>query len=507
MSQSKWTIELCQVEALKYTYRTEFQKKSRGAYKAAYKYGWLNMICVHMTKPNPHNYKWNKNTLIEEAKKYTSKKQFRKNSNGAYQVAIKLNCMEEICKHMIEVHKPHKYWTKERCADVASKCNNKKQFCKEYLAAYSASHKNGWIAEICEHMTSLGHEYLRYVYKYLFSDNSIYIGLTFDVDKRSWQHKNDLKSKVYKHILLTNEQPILEILTPDPIDVNLAESLEKKLIKYYRDEGYKILNGNNGGGIGSGKLKWTLVKLQIEAEKYKTRGEFQKYSSSAYGSARDRGLLDEICKHMYNTKKKPHNYLTKERCAIIAKKYQTKKDFRLNDSSAYGKATKESWIVEICGHMIETKKPNGYWNLERCITIAKKSTSYIEFQSSYAYASVLKNGWLDIIKKYFKDIKLPNGYWTFERCKIEAKKYQTKTEFQINAVGAYDKALKNKWLVEICKHMTSSQLPSGYWTFERCEAESKKYLNKRQFMLGSSSAHTKSYKNGWLNIFYPSNTK
>jgi len=55
--KSKWTLEICRLEALKYSNRAAFQKKSP-AYKAAYKYGWLDDICGHMVKPKPYNHTW-----------------------------------------------------------------------------------------------------------------------------------------------------------------------------------------------------------------------------------------------------------------------------------------------------------------------------------------------------------------------------------------------------------------------------------------------------------------
>ena len=45
-----WTYEKCKEEALKYNYRTDFNKKSRGASSSARKNNWYDEICVHMIK-------------------------------------------------------------------------------------------------------------------------------------------------------------------------------------------------------------------------------------------------------------------------------------------------------------------------------------------------------------------------------------------------------------------------------------------------------------------------
>jgi hypothetical protein len=45
-----WTKENCKTEALKYQYKSDFTRKSNGAYKSAFTNGWIDDICSHMTK-------------------------------------------------------------------------------------------------------------------------------------------------------------------------------------------------------------------------------------------------------------------------------------------------------------------------------------------------------------------------------------------------------------------------------------------------------------------------
>lgn len=51
--------------------------------------------------------------------------------------------------------------------------------------------------------------------------------------------------------------------------------------------------------------------------------------------------------------------------------------------------------------------------------------------------------------------KNPKNYWTKERCKEEALKYKTRSEFTKGSNSAYCKAWDNKWLDDICNHMTT----------------------------------------------------
>lgn len=47
-------------------------------------------------------------------------------------------------------------------------------------------------------------------------------------------------------------------------------------------------------------MKWTIEKLQEEANKYNTRTEFYKKSSSAYSIATQRKLIDKLFKNHNN---------------------------------------------------------------------------------------------------------------------------------------------------------------------------------------------------------------
>ena len=89
----KWTYEKCQEEAKKYKTKSEFAKKSGGAYFLARKNGWLNDYTWLKTPEIKR--KWNRKTCRNEAKKYDSRSEFAKNSRVAYQVARKNGWLED----------------------------------------------------------------------------------------------------------------------------------------------------------------------------------------------------------------------------------------------------------------------------------------------------------------------------------------------------------------------------------------------------------------------------
>ncbi len=137
----KWTKERCHEEALKYNSKYEFRKNSNRAYIKAKNSKWLDEICHHIIDNK-------KDMCHEEALKYKSRYEFSKKSSKLYSFTKRNKWLDDVCSHMIKINKPKNYWTKERCYECALKCKNKKEFHKNYGSAYSSSIKNGWLNEL-----------------------------------------------------------------------------------------------------------------------------------------------------------------------------------------------------------------------------------------------------------------------------------------------------------------------------------------------------------------------
>lgn len=100
------------------------------------------------------------------------------------------------------------------------------------------------------------------------------------------------------------------------------------------------------------------------------------------------------------------------------------------------------------------KKPNDYWNYEKCKQTVNLYQNYSDFRKAEnsCYRAILKNKWLIMLDNLSKNIK-PVGYWTKNLCLVESKKYQTRSEFKKFSSSAYKSAYQNKFLDEICSHM------------------------------------------------------
>lgn len=244
---------------------------------------------------------WTKDECHKEALKYNKRTDFRDNCASAYKFCQRRGWLDEVCSHInTKKVKPSGYWTKEKCLQEALKYEERGQFQKQSRNAYYKAWKNNWLDEICSHMESHGCLKNRYIYAFEFKElKSVYIGLSWNIDKREKQHLNDESTTVNKFITehnLTTEDYELKELGYYPAEH--ASEKEGEFEQQYRDTNWTILNQAPTGNLGNNKIKWTKEMLHEEALKYKTRGEFKKGSYNAYHVVVCRKLMDELCTHM-----------------------------------------------------------------------------------------------------------------------------------------------------------------------------------------------------------------
>ena len=303
------------------------------------------------------------------------------------------------------MNKPKGYWNKENCHKEALKYKNRTEFYKNSSSAYYSSHKNNWIDEICIHMIKIGNKYKRLIYLYKFSDDYVYIGLTYNSNKRKTNHLNNEKSPVYKHMKKTSLIPEYCELT-DYLPIDKAVKKEIEYISEYKKNGFKLLNKNRGGGLGSCSIKWTKEKCHKEALKYNRKIKFIKNCESAYVIAKRNKWLDDICSHMIVKRKSPPNKKwTKGKCHKEALKYKTKGEFRKKSNSVYVISCNNKWLNDICSHMIIKKQLpwNKKWTKNKCLDVVKncKSKADLKVKNGYVYNLIYKNKWMDEFQIHF----------------------------------------------------------------------------------------------------------
>lgn len=174
---SKWNYENIKKEVDKYIYRNDFRKGSSGAYQAALKLGILDEICSHM--PRKTSTKWNSKNIAIESKKYGRKDHFHRNSSGAYYAAKRLGILDEVCSHM----PLRRVWNIENVTAEAKKYNTSFSFYKGSGSAYNAAKRLGIMDEICSHMTTPSRTHL-YFMKIHGEKNLWKVGITKNFKKR-----------------------------------------------------------------------------------------------------------------------------------------------------------------------------------------------------------------------------------------------------------------------------------------------------------------------------------
>jgi hypothetical protein len=105
-----WTYEKCKEVALMYNKRTDLEKNECACHRKIYKKGWLELLS-HMqpqiSKPNSGEYlgKYTIDVLKEISKQYKYRSEFQDKVSGAYKAAKKLGILDELFPKKSEQHK------------------------------------------------------------------------------------------------------------------------------------------------------------------------------------------------------------------------------------------------------------------------------------------------------------------------------------------------------------------------------------------------------------------
>ena len=233
--------------------------------------------------------------------------------------------------------------------------------------------------------------------------------------------------------------------------------------------------------------KWTKKIIQAEALKYKKKTDFIHGSKRAYAAAYKMGILDEVCSHMQVFK----TDWTMQMLKHEAMKYSSRAQFENGSSGAYQFALRRGLLDEICSHMV-VRRIN--WSIKMISREASKYETRSEFMkgSPGAYGAARR---FEIIDSVCSHMKILQTDWTKEGVHAEALKYETRVEFQNSASGAYQFALRRGWLEEICSHMVSFY---STWTNQTAKGEALKYKTRTDFSRQSSSAYRFLQRRGLL---------
>lgn len=370
-----WTEENLNEIVLSCDSRVDLYKKNKSAYYAAHKLNIINDLFE--THANSGYTKlqdgyWTYENLQKEVNKYKTRKDFRKYSKSAYQKSIK----EKIINNLF--------------INILNEGYSDKEEWKE----------NSYV-----------------IYAYELPDfNKVYVGLTNNIDRRDKEHLFSKNESLINFCKDQNIQlPIYKIIESDLCSFD-AIKREEYWMKYYKNNQWSLFNINKAGSLG-GKIskKWNIVSVQKESNKYKTRSEFSSKNFSAYNYARKNNLLDEIFKNHpnngYSDKQKKSNFWTKDIAQEYANKYKTRGEFQKNEKGGYLYALRNNILDEIFNEHFNfgyDKSIRNYWTIERLQHEVNKYENRNEFRNKEPkiYGIVKVNKLLDELFKNHKN----NGY-------------------------------------------------------------------------------------------------
>ena len=135
--KKSWTQEKCIAVAEKYEYYSDFRKNENDAYLISLRRGWINKIKSILKESSHKNIlkkskRNNKENTFKEARKYKTKNEFREKSRSAYEACYRNGWVTEACCHMSTPKKEKRVWSKEECLAEIKKYENKRVYLKNY---------------------------------------------------------------------------------------------------------------------------------------------------------------------------------------------------------------------------------------------------------------------------------------------------------------------------------------------------------------------------------------
>lgn len=343
----KYTKEVCKNEASKYTTRGDFKRNSPKIYDTACTKHWLDEICSHMLGKVKYKAGWwdSIENCIATASLYNSPQELKNAESGCH-ASISKHKWQTICyKHM--QYRTREY-SIEQLREIASVCKTYAEFRTKYSGAYLAAKNKNILEKICQHMP--------------------------------------------------------------PLRTNTKSS-----------------------------IPLTCENCKKFANDFDSRSDFQKFDNGRwYQYAQRNKILDEICEHM------PRKGNKKKRCIYAAE---------FEDNSAYIGLTyfaERRWSDHL---RAKNSAVNKHIEETGFIPIWKKLTDYMDYQEASKFEGVWKDkyakeGWTILNKAKTGSLGGNAGY-TLEDVLREASKYDTLPEFFKGSPGHYQRAYRNGWMKDV----------------------------------------------------------
>jgi superfamily II DNA or RNA helicase len=308
------TKEECIEDAKKYKRSTDWRKNSSTIYNYASKHNWIKECTAHFVKLIK-----TKEECIEDAKKYKSSKEWRENSPRIYGYVVHKKWLNECTAHFV------KGWsifnaTKEECIQDAKKYKSSKDWRKNSQRYFYKASRSGWMKECTANFVDLRgvrktkEECIEDAKKYKtikeWSANSSNF-YTYAKDKK-WM------KECSAHFIKLKASRTLEECIEDASKYQSSKDWQKNsktIYSYVIHRGW--MDECNLHFIKLNGKSRTKEECIEDAKKYKTIKEWRENSPSIYGYAKYKNWINQDIFHFIKLNGKSR---TKEECIEDAKK-------------------------------------------------------------------------------------------------------------------------------------------------------------------------------------------
>jgi len=140
--------------ALKYSHRTKWFNAESGKYTAAIRMGILEKACAHMEVLFKR--KWTESEAVEESKKYRTPSEWQRGSPGSYGFASRMGFLNQITSKMEKAERGRVIWTKDLVLSEARKYSRRSDWFRNSWGSYDRAIKTGILTECTAHMKRFG---------------------------------------------------------------------------------------------------------------------------------------------------------------------------------------------------------------------------------------------------------------------------------------------------------------------------------------------------------------
>lgn len=132
--------------------KSEWRKKFPSAYAYAFNRNLLDEACSHMPK-RAAKLIYSNEEIINDAKKFKTRKEWIENSRSKYFLAINRGILKICCEHMGK-----RFLKKDfnQIKEIAKKYNSKGEWLNADENSYRSAMKRGWLEEVTSHMKRVG---------------------------------------------------------------------------------------------------------------------------------------------------------------------------------------------------------------------------------------------------------------------------------------------------------------------------------------------------------------